>query len=86
MVGTCVVLGSLLGWLRLRSGSVWPAAIGHGFVNAVAGLPVLFATAGVPVDNATTGLLGWTGWVVMAAALVVVAALTRAGAPAARPT
>lgn len=82
MVGACLVLGSLLGWLRLRSGSVWPAAIGHGFVNAVAGLPVLFATADVPVDNAATGLLGWTGWVVMAAALVVVAALTRSRAGA----
>lgn len=83
MVGTCVVLGSLLGWLRLRSGSVWPAAIGHGFVNAVAGLPVLFATAGVPVDNAAVGLLGWTGWVLMAAAFGVVAASTRtrAGTP-----
>jgi membrane protease YdiL (CAAX protease family) len=71
MVGMCVALGSLLGWLRLRSGSVWPAAIGHGFVNAVAGLPILFSTAGVPVDNATTGLLGWTGWVVMALGLAV---------------
>ncbi len=77
MIGTCVVLGSLLGWLRIRSGSVWPAAIGHGFVNAAAGLPVLFASAGVPVDNATTGLLGWTGWVVMAAGLAVVAAFAR---------
>jgi len=75
MVGMCMVLGCLLGWLRICSGSVWPAAIGHGFVNAVAGLPVLFATAGVPVDNATTGLLGWTGWVVMAAGLGVAAAI-----------
>lgn len=71
----CVVVGSLLGWLRLRSGSVWPAAIGHGFVNAAAGMPVLFAAAGAPVDPATTGLLGWTGWVVMLVALGGVAAV-----------
>lgn len=72
----CVVVGSLLGWLRLRSGSVWPAAIGHGFVNAAAGMPVLFAAAGAPLDPATTGLLGWTGWVVMLVALGGVAAVT----------
>jgi len=77
MVGFCMVLGSLLGWLRLRSGSVWPCAIGHGFVNASAGLPVLVAAAGTPVDTATTGLLGWTGWLVMVVALGAVALIGR---------
>ena len=77
MVVFCVVTGSLLGWLRLRSRSVWPCAIGHGFVNAAAGVPLLFAAAGSPVDTATTGLLGWTGWLVMAAALAIAAALSR---------
>jgi uncharacterized protein len=77
MVGFCVVTGSLLGWLRLRSRSVWPCAIGHGFVNAAAGMPLLFAAAGAPVDMATTGLLGWTGWLLMLVALAVVAALGR---------
>jgi uncharacterized protein len=77
MVGFCVVVGSLLGWLRLRSGSVWPSAIGHGFVNAAAGLPVVFAAADHPVDNATTGLLGWTGWTVMGLSLAVFAAARR---------
>ncbi len=77
MVGFCVATGSLLGWLRLRSDSVWPCAIGHGFVNAAAGLPVVLAAAGHPIDNATTGLLGWTGWVVMALALGLAALLLR---------
>lgn len=83
MVGFCVVLGSLLGWLRLRSGSVWPCAIGHGFVNAAAGLPLVLVAAGHPIDNATTGLLGWTGWLVMALALGLVALVTRRRARAA---
>jgi membrane protease YdiL (CAAX protease family) len=86
MVVFCVVTGSLLGWLRLRSRSVWPCAIGHGFVNAAAGLPLLFAAAGAPVDNATTGLLGWTGWLVMLVALAVAAALLgRRGRSAGEP-
>ncbi|MHA6805500.1 CPBP family intramembrane glutamic endopeptidase [Salinifilum ghardaiensis] len=67
MMCFCVLVGTLLGWLRLASGSVWPAAIGHGFVNAAAGMGVLFSAAGHPVNNATTGLLGWTGWLLLAA-------------------
>jgi CAAX protease family protein len=74
MVVFCVVTGSLLGWLRLRSGSVWPCAIGHGFLNASAALPLLFVAAGTSFDNASTGLLGWPGWVVMALAFAAVAA------------
>ncbi len=77
MVVFCVLAGALLGWLRLASGSLWPAAIGHGFVNAVAGLPALLAVAGRPLDNAEVGLLGWTGWVVMAAALTLAIAVRR---------
>ena len=77
MVAFCVVLSVLFGWLRLRSESVWPAAVAHGFLNATAGLALLFSTAGQPVDNATTGLLGWTGWVVLAAAFLGVAAIVR---------
>ncbi len=71
MVVFCVLLGALLFWVRQVSGSVWPAAIGHGFVNAFAGLPVLVAAADPPVDNAQVGLLGWTGWIVMAIAIGV---------------
>ncbi|MHA6801015.1 CPBP family intramembrane glutamic endopeptidase [Bounagaea algeriensis] len=67
MMCFCVLVGTLLGWLRLASGSVWPPAIGHGFINAAAGMGVLFSAAGHPVNNATTGLLGWTGWLVLAA-------------------
>jgi membrane protease YdiL (CAAX protease family) len=85
MVVFCLVTGSLLGWLRLRSGSVWPCAIGHGFVNAAAGMPVLFAVAGAPVDTATTGLLGWTGWLLMLVALAVVAAIGRGRRSAGEP-
>jgi membrane protease YdiL (CAAX protease family) len=79
MVGFCIVLSALFGWLRLRSDSVWPPAVAHGFLNAVAGLPLLFATAGQPIDNATTGLMGWTGWVVLAAAFLLVVGVTRYG-------
>ncbi|WP_344679855.1 CPBP family intramembrane glutamic endopeptidase [Saccharopolyspora taberi] len=65
MVCFCVLVGVLLSWLRLASGSVWPAVVAHGFLNASAGLSVVFGAAGHPADNASVGLLGWTGWLVL---------------------
>lgn len=34
--------GTILGWLTMRGGSVWPAVIGHGALNGIAGLATLF--------------------------------------------
>lgn len=69
MVGWCMLLGVLIGWLRLRSASVWPAVIAHGAVNAAVGALLLFAS---PASMQDTGsvfgtLLGWPGWILLAA-------------------
>ncbi|EJN59967.1 CPBP family intramembrane glutamic endopeptidase [Halogranum rubrum] len=64
--------GVFLAWVTLRSESVWPAAIGHGAINAVAGLSVLFV-AGQPnplVGPTPLGLVGGLGWTVAAAWLL----------------
>lgn len=71
MICFCTLVGVLLGWLRLASRSVWPAAIAHGFLNAAAGLPVVFSAAGHPVDNASVGVLGWSGWLVLAVLILL---------------
>ncbi|MGW9628199.1 CPBP family intramembrane glutamic endopeptidase [Microbacterium sp. NPDC055521] len=70
MTAGCVAWGVLLGWLRLRSGSVWPAVFAHGAVNAAAGLPTLLYAAGTRPDPALAFVLGASGWI--ACALVVV--------------
>jgi membrane protease YdiL (CAAX protease family) len=36
------VFGTFLGWATLRAGSVWPAVIGHGALNGIAGIAVFF--------------------------------------------
>ena len=41
------ILGTFLGWAALRAGSVWPAVIGHGAFNGIAGIYVFF-TQGSP--------------------------------------
>ncbi|GAA2348503.1 CPBP family intramembrane metalloprotease [Saccharopolyspora halophila] len=71
MICFCVLVGTLLSWLRLASGSVWPAAIAHGFLNAAAALGGIFSAAGHPVNNVHVGLLGWSGWIVLVLLILV---------------
>lgn len=70
MTGGCIAWGVLLGWLRLRSASLWPAVFAHGAMNAAAGLIGLLFAAGTTFDMALAGPLGVAGWI--ACALVVV--------------
>lgn len=78
MVGFCILLGTILGWLYLRTGSPWAPALGHGAVNAVAGLPLLFIS-GVDITFGGTlaSLAGWlplglfVGWLVWSRRLPV---------------
>lgn len=63
MIGFCISIGLFVSWVRLRSASVYPAAIAHGSVNAVAGaVPGLFTTGIVDADP-KTAVVGWTLWV-----------------------
>lgn len=64
MIAGCVAWGVLLGWLRLRSASLWPAVLAHGSLNAAAGL-VLIVSASMP-DLALAGPLGVSGLIVVA--------------------
>ncbi|WP_326638064.1 CPBP family intramembrane metalloprotease [Streptosporangium sp. NBC_01755] len=69
----CVVFGALLGWFRLYSGSVWPAVVGHGSLNASGGLTLLVGDAADPPNLAVVGITGLVGSVLLAAisALVI---------------
>jgi membrane protease YdiL (CAAX protease family) len=56
-----ILLGAILAWLYLRTGSPWAPALGHGTINAVAGLPVLFLTG---INITYTGTLASpVGWI-----------------------
>lgn len=45
MTAWCVLMGVFLGWLRLASGSLWPAVIAHGATNSGSALFVVFSDA-----------------------------------------
>ncbi len=89
MIGMCTVMGSVFGWLRLRSGSVWPAALAHAAFNGAVKTYVLFARAGKHIDTTQATILGWSGWIVpllFVAVLLVTKQLAPARARAGRPS
>jgi len=71
MTGWCILLGVVIGWLRLRSASVWPAVIAHGAVNAAVGALLLFASPQTTATGVFGTLLGWPGWILLAATALV---------------
>ncbi|WP_426184322.1 CPBP family intramembrane glutamic endopeptidase [Microbacterium sp. TWP3-1-2b2] len=71
MTAGCVAWGVLLGWLRLRSASLWPAVFAHGAMNAGGGMIVWVHAAGTNVDLALAGMLGAAGWITCALVAVV---------------
>ncbi|QYC40513.1 CAAX amino terminal protease self- immunity [Nonomuraea coxensis DSM 45129] len=80
-VGFCVLAGVLFGWLRLRTGSVWPAVVAHGSLNAVAPGVLLLGDPASPPNEVLVGITGLVGWVLLA----VVGALLLRFAPARPP-
>lgn len=71
MTAGCIAWGVLFGWVRLRTGSVWPVVLGHGALNAAAGLVVLLSAAGAEVDMGVVGPLGAIAWAVIAVITVI---------------
>lgn len=60
MIWFTFVFGTFIGWAALRAGSVWPAVIGHGALNGIAGIAVL-VTKGQPnplLGPSIVGLIG----------------------------
>lgn len=71
MTAGCIAWGVLLGWLRLRSASMWPAVFAHGAMNAAGGMITLVYAAGTTLDPALAGMLGAAGWITCALTVVV---------------
>jgi membrane protease YdiL (CAAX protease family) len=79
MVWFTLILGIFLGWLTIKAGSVWPAVIGHGAINGMANLGLIFSQ-GQPnplLGPAPVGLIGGIGF----AAVALVLWFTRTGRP-----
>ncbi len=77
MIAFCMVFGTLLGWMRLSTGSIWPAVIAHGALNATGGVLPLLVRAGSSYDSVHVGITGWTGWILPLATVLVLIATRR---------
>jgi CAAX protease family protein len=66
-------LGTFLGWLTLRSKSVWPAVIGHAAINGIAAVAII-TTTGQPnplLGPLPVGIIGSLGYALVAIAIFV---------------
>lgn len=71
MVWFTIVVGALLGWVTIKADSVWPAVIGHGALNGIAALSMLFLT-GEPstlLGPTPVGIIGGSGFTIIAVIL-----------------
>lgn len=68
MVWATTLYGTLLAWATFRTGSVWPAAIGHAAFNTSSrwGVWVADATPNLAIGPGTGGFIGALGWVIIA--------------------
>ena len=72
MVWFTFIVGTFLGWLTLREGSVWPAVIGHAAVNGIGAIGLAFAR-GSPnplFGPAVTGIVVSLPWATTAGYLL----------------
>jgi membrane protease YdiL (CAAX protease family) len=85
MVWFTLIVGTLLGWLKFKAGSVWPAVIGHAALNGMASLGVVFVR-GKPnplLGPLPVGLVGGLGFATVGLVLLLVPGLWRKRAVAA---
>ncbi len=79
MIVFCVLLGIIFSWLVLNTKSPWVAALAHGAVNAIAGLPVMFLKPGFNMAfggslatlPAWLGMALFIGWLILTKRLPV---------------
>ncbi|PFG29185.1 CPBP family intramembrane glutamic endopeptidase [Paramicrobacterium agarici] len=71
MIGMCTLVGSVFAWLRIRSRSVWPAALAHAALNASVGLSMVYVQSGSTFDTVHATILGWSGWILPAVLLAL---------------
>jgi len=77
----CVIWSILLGATRRWTGSLWPAALGHGAINASAGFIAMVIAAGEELDAIWVSPVGISGMILpfLLAAVVVIALVLRPG-------
>ena len=68
MVWFTLNMGVILGWLTIKSKSVWPAAIAHGAINGIASIGILLVkdSPSTLLGPTPVGIIGCAGLTVFA--------------------
>ena len=70
----CVVIGIILSYVTIKTSSCVPAILGHGMINGFATIGIYFTSLETPYNvflgPAPTGLIGGTGFIVLAGYLL----------------
>jgi len=79
-----VYLSAFLAWVTLRTGSVWPAALGHAAINASVLLMVFFVRGDLDrlIGPLPVGIVGGLGYALLAVLIFYNARALAQGAPA----
>ena len=58
---SAIMLSIIFGWLRMKTGSIWSASLGHSATNAIGGSLTLLLFIGAPnwIFVSYVGILGW---------------------------
>lgn len=81
MLGYATIIGGVLAWLRMQSGSIWPAAFAQSMISAAAILHFWFAAAGEMVDLRQATLQGLSGWILPGLLLIGLLVFARSAFP-----
>lgn len=71
MTGACVLLGILISWVTLRAQTVFAAAIAHGTLNALAGVPMMALRGGANIEILQLGYAGMAAMLPLAIAALI---------------
>ena len=70
----CIVMGIILSYVTIKTGSCIPAVIGHGTLNGFAAVSIYFTSLQNPYNvflgPAPTGLIGGAGFILLAVVLL----------------
>lgn len=76
MIVFTVLLAPVIQWVRERGHSIWPAAIFHGTLNGLGGIPWMVLRG---ADDRVIGIAGVTGWIALGIADMVLWVSMRRG-------
>jgi membrane protease YdiL (CAAX protease family) len=81
MMWVTIGLGTFLGWLTIRSGTIWPAVIGHAAINGISSLAAIFVVGNPSplLGPYPIGIVGSIAWFIFTLVILLTPGALDAG-------